>query len=641
MTIRVPEACATMSMALNSNGYEPHYESLKFASLVSSKTVRLHPLPPPPKTTFSLKVTVVDDGDHPIKDATVRVFRKPAAADYLEPAGEGVSKADGVVPFEVSGGNVVLSGFDTLGGRFGVLSLSVTADQSVRLVLSDKGTAKAVSVRVVNANSQEAERDVSLRFFVGNVLLTTGISDAKGVFFQQVMVPSDAGDLSVVAIKPGFVTRVQRMSFVDIKNPQATLVTLSPLTQSNAGAIDALVADASTGLGIRDALVNVYAAPASQTPPATLSETRTESVTLRLAAAVKVPLLAAPVATGADGHALIERLPPGLVDVTFARVGFVDATKQNAEIRSGQVTAVRADLVHAIGSIRVRVTDAKTGSLIEDADVNAYDAASGNRITGPVRTVAGIAVFSGLDVTKAVYFRIGKDGFVPRTTQQFYAPLQRERIITVPLTQEGTAHLDFQTGPVYLADRTTVAHALEAGKSYWIPFSMTLSGRPSFGQVQTFVQDSQTDLRIENADGPLVAVWTRLSHATTADGFADTSATLVDAAHPTARQLSQFWGTMAMGQYDFWVKVSLPLNAKPKQSLRFGIRTQDAAGTGFDSQVNSREYTLQQPLCASGCGDDAFLWDVFVAPQGAAFAQATLLSDISGTMVPLSAASAD
>jgi hypothetical protein len=110
-------------------------------------------------------------------------------------------------------------------------------------------------------------------------------------------------------------------------------------------------------------------------------------------------------------------------------------------------------------------------------------------------------------------------------------------------------------------------------------------------------------------------------------------------AHPTARQLSQFWGTMAMGQYDFWVKVSLPLNAKPKQSLRFGIRTQDAAGTGFDSQVNSREYTLQQPLCASGCGDDAFLWDVFVAPQGAAFAQATLLSDISSKTPTISSSS--
>ncbi|MDO8624766.1 MAG: hypothetical protein Q7R47_01685, partial [Candidatus Diapherotrites archaeon] len=106
-----------------------------------------------------------------------------------------------------------------------------------------------------------------------------------------------------------------------------------------------------------------------------------------------------------------------------------------------------------------------------------------------------------------------------------------------------------------------------------------------------------------------------------ADGFADTQATQVtpcDDLH-SARQVNQLWGDLDSGEYDFWVKVSLPDSASATQRLKFGVKAfdpQKTGGAGFDQKTDSQEYALHQSLCTVGCSEDQIQWEVLVAKDG-------------------------
>ncbi|MDO8624867.1 MAG: hypothetical protein Q7R47_02195, partial [Candidatus Diapherotrites archaeon] len=540
MTIRVPQTCGVLNMVINANDFEPYFESLKFKDLnFSTKVVFLHPLPPAPKTRFTVKVTAVDGANHPVKNVTVRIFKKASAdSDLLAVADEGVSQEDGVVALLVSVGGFVVTGFDALTGRFGVTAIQVSADQELRLELNEQGDKKALFVRVVNANTQSGVSDATLRFFLGNTLLTTGTTNAKGEFLQEVVVPTNAGTLRVVVIKPDFVTKIASASFVNIQKPQPVVITLVALTPTNAGKIRVHAFDQTTELSLPDTSVNVF------------------SIQYR------IPIIAAPVKTDMDGNALFERLPAASYDVLFAHDGFVDARAAGAAVVGGKTAFVVQGLGHGNGKIRVDVVDSESRSAVDGADVNAYNANSGKLLAGPFQTNAGIVLFEGLDVTVPVYFRVAKSGFVTHTTVYYNALLNGTKSVKVKLTPLSSAVLGLQTGSVYNADRTGLAPSLEPGKSYWIPFSMVLPhDHTAFSQVQTFVQtDGGTDFRIENVDGALVPVSTRFSSQANADGFADTLATAVPAndEQHRGRQVNQLWGDLDSGEYDFWVKVSLP-----------------------------------------------------------------------------------
>ncbi len=556
-----------------------------------------------------LSVTVLDIAKVPVSNA--RAIVRDSFGTEVDSM---LTNQAGIAVFSLETGTYKVSATKSDGRISDTNTATVEESKTVSTIVSlgPVPNDKKVMYKVLDANTNEPVSNAKVKLFFGSTLVTdTGTTNNSGIFEQPVLRTNVA--YTMVIDHAEYVIRIVTPALLIAQtDDNAIIIQLDPLKETdddppkpeNYAIVKVTVLDEDFK-SVENAVVQLYR--------------QNESISMWDGKTTR------------DGNVELSRIPAGRYHV-IAHVEDINVDSGLFDLNKGDVKTLELNMLLAKRVFKITVLNAKDNSIkINRATIETYlwDEANARGVkveTGETNN-NGEFETKRMRVGSKAYFTVARSDHLPFTSTLYTVPEGREtekielvflvsKPEDIPTTNDANSYVQMQYLKIYDATDSREPAVLEAGKSYWAYFQMTLSEGDfvnTIGHVRagpnSLLTAVENNIFIENAETHLIPHEIHFSSRTDIGNVFTNPDDVSDNNH--AKQTNLQWELLHKGTYQFKVKFSVKegLAKGTTVDLHYQLKSNTVKGTGF-TEDQIKTFSIGEVTCTSNC--PLLYWNLYI-----------------------------